>query len=550
MPKLKTIQIVWHGKEPVYSLDFHANGLLFTAGADKEIKIWKVSRDKEEYPVVEHAGSLVGHSKTVNCVRVSPDGKCIASGSDGGELLLWTRQDTPIEGNLISEEEARAEWRRKTVLRGHTDDVMDLAWSTDGTALLSGSIDNKGMIWDISEKKIGTIVAHLANHKHFVQGVAWDPHQQFVMTQSADRTCKVYALRPSAASKKKSQKKGQSLACVASKEFYCHTTMSKRIVGSSVEDSHPQRHALFYDESMPSFFRRPSWSPDGSFVIIPAGIYKEDTNMPEQNTAYLYARGKWASPVAHVPGQPKPIVSVRFCPVIFEKEKEDNEIPKPFEILPYKLVYAIATTDSVVLYDTSSSKPLAAFFQIHFDSITDIAWSKDGQFLAISSRDCFCSVAAFGSEELGKKIALEKLPKHILEVLPSARIGKDDKVLEIERETLGKENCSSVEIPEKSQGVEVSVKRKRITATPISVGRPVSNGAAALSNSTAMETTPRPCSTSHHAVASKQKRRITPVAIETLNRDELTTAQTESMTVGNIAALAAAAGQDQAAKSH
>jgi chromatin assembly factor 1 subunit B len=42
MPKLKTLQIVWHGKEPVYSLDFHPNGLLVTSGADKEIKIWKV----------------------------------------------------------------------------------------------------------------------------------------------------------------------------------------------------------------------------------------------------------------------------------------------------------------------------------------------------------------------------------------------------------------------------------------------------------------------------------------------------------------------------
>ncbi len=42
MPKLKTLQIVWHGKEPVYSLDFHPNGLLVTSGADKEIKTWKV----------------------------------------------------------------------------------------------------------------------------------------------------------------------------------------------------------------------------------------------------------------------------------------------------------------------------------------------------------------------------------------------------------------------------------------------------------------------------------------------------------------------------
>ena len=33
------LQIVWHGKEPVYSLDFHPDGTLATAGADKEIKV-------------------------------------------------------------------------------------------------------------------------------------------------------------------------------------------------------------------------------------------------------------------------------------------------------------------------------------------------------------------------------------------------------------------------------------------------------------------------------------------------------------------------------
>ena len=47
MPKCRTIQIVWHGKEPVYSLDFHPDGTLATAGADKEIKLWKVGETSD-----------------------------------------------------------------------------------------------------------------------------------------------------------------------------------------------------------------------------------------------------------------------------------------------------------------------------------------------------------------------------------------------------------------------------------------------------------------------------------------------------------------------
>jgi hypothetical protein len=37
--KVKTLQIIWHGKEPVFSLDFHRTGMLATAGGDKDIRV-------------------------------------------------------------------------------------------------------------------------------------------------------------------------------------------------------------------------------------------------------------------------------------------------------------------------------------------------------------------------------------------------------------------------------------------------------------------------------------------------------------------------------
>ena len=500
----------------------------------------QISKDEDGYPTVEHIGSLTGHSKTVNCVRVSPNGKYIVSGGDGGELYLWAPDaglSSGQQGNLICEEEARAGWRRQTVLRGHTDDVMDIAWAPDGSALLSGSIDNKGMVWEISEKKTGSMVSHFANHKHFVQGVAWDPHQQFIVTQSADRTCKIYALRPPAASKKKVQKKRKTLSCVLAKEFYCSHTISKRVVASRSEDAQPQRHALFHDESMPSFFRRPSWSPDGSCLIIPAGIFKAEVQAAEQNTAYLYARGKWTAPVAYVPAQSKPVVSARFCPVLFQRDTSDDRSPKPFEILPYKMVYAVATTDSVMLYDTVTSLPIAAFCQIHFDSITDIAWSKEGSYLAISSRDCFCSIISFEKGELGVEIDPNTLPRHIQAALQATIEvpGQDDK-----EDSIGKENSckreESLAGQHESPVIEVTAKRKRITATPISTADKITT--VDLTNSVA----PFPTLQPPQLKTSKEKRRITPVAIVS-NPGEGATA---GPSIANIASLAAAAGQNEA----
>lgn len=39
--KAKTLQVVWHSKQPVFSLDFHPSGLLATGGGDKDVKVRK-----------------------------------------------------------------------------------------------------------------------------------------------------------------------------------------------------------------------------------------------------------------------------------------------------------------------------------------------------------------------------------------------------------------------------------------------------------------------------------------------------------------------------
>lgn len=42
--------------------------------------------------------------------------------------------------------------------------------------------------------------------------------------------------------------------------------------------------------------------------------------------------------------------------------------------LPYRILFAVATQDSVILYDTQQPMPIAYWSSYHYASITDIAW--------------------------------------------------------------------------------------------------------------------------------------------------------------------------------
>jgi hypothetical protein len=37
--RVKTPQISWHGREPIYSIDYHSSGRIATAGGDNDIKV-------------------------------------------------------------------------------------------------------------------------------------------------------------------------------------------------------------------------------------------------------------------------------------------------------------------------------------------------------------------------------------------------------------------------------------------------------------------------------------------------------------------------------
>ncbi|XP_015501801.1 chromatin assembly factor 1 subunit B [Parus major] len=398
--KVITCEIVWHNKEPVYSLDFQhgADGRinrLASAGVDTAVRIWKVEKGPDGKAIVEFLSNLARHTKAVNVVRFSPSGEILASGGDDAVILLWKLNDSKELEPLVFQDEDEAQlnkenWAVVKTLRGHLEDVYDICWTSDGNYMASASVDNTAIMWDVNK---GQKVSIFNEHKSYVQGVTWDPLGQYIATLSCDRVLRVYSTQ--------------------TKRVAFNVT--KMPSGSGAEGE-ARSFRMFHDDSMKSFFRRLSFTPDGSYLLTPAGCVESGENVT--NTTYVFSRNNLKRPVGHLPCPGKGTLAVRCCPVYFElrgasaKDETNPKSPPALFNLPYRLVFAVASEDSVLFYDTEQSFPFGYVSNIHYHTLSDISWSSDGSFLAISSTDGYCSFVTFEEDELGTPLK-EKPQIHV-----------------------------------------------------------------------------------------------------------------------------------------
>lgn len=196
---------------------------------------------------------------------------------------------------------------------------------------------------------------------------------------------------------------------------------------------------LYANETLTSFFRRLTFTPDGSLLLTPSGQYQNQHQAEKDakptyeviNTVYIYTRGGINKPpIAHLPGHKKPSVVVKCSPIFYtlrqsppttrnitidtssaedpipslpeplskpspapsvmdpppppstatSESKSSLDVnsstpgPRPAFSLPYRMVYAVATQDSVLLYDTQQKSPICVVSNLHCATFTDLAW--------------------------------------------------------------------------------------------------------------------------------------------------------------------------------
>ncbi|MBY0526392.1 MAG: serine/threonine protein kinase [Gemmataceae bacterium] len=159
--------------DSIGAVAFTGDGKTFaTASHDRTIKLWDAG-------TTELLATLEGHRTPIQAFAVSADGKWLASASQEHRVSLWdvaARKQRPTSIPTTDSVYALAfapdsttvaVAHGKTVilhdpttaqptgtLQGHGELVYALAYSSDGTRLLSASFDGTGKLWDVGTAKL------------------------------------------------------------------------------------------------------------------------------------------------------------------------------------------------------------------------------------------------------------------------------------------------------------------------------------------------------------------------------------------------------------
>jgi WD40 repeat protein len=179
----------WDGKQIV------------TASEDQTAKVWDSVTGQELF-------TLKGHSSGLYSAVFSPDGRLIVTGSQDQTVKVWDAEAT----------------REFITLDGQNPKLCGLAFSPDGTRLVTGSYDGEAKVWDVITGRIlfrlagtdavyspdgrqiattrgwvklwdaesGRELGQFAGHKARVDGVAYSPDGQRIVTCSGDGTAVVW----------------------------------------------------------------------------------------------------------------------------------------------------------------------------------------------------------------------------------------------------------------------------------------------------------------------------------------------------------------------
>ena len=209
----------------------------------------------------------------------------------------------------------------------------------------------------------------------------------------------------------------------------------------------------FQNSLSSTYFRRPSWSPDGAHISAPNAVNSS------VSTVAIIQRGIWDSdkePNISLVGHEAPVEVTAFNPRLFQISSTD---PHSGHLT---IVAAAGQDRTVSVWNTLSARPVLVLNDISDKSVSDLCWTPDGLSLLASTYDGNVIVLQFPESEFGRVMPLEA------NVLALERFGSLRKALEIP------ESVEQLKIEEQARKETKEFSSKMVNGNT-SPARPASN---------------------------------------------------------------------------
>ena len=191
-----------------------------------------------------------GHEGWVTTVAFSPDGSRIVSGGADGTIRMWAVNTGATLGEI---------------LRGHEDSVRSVAFSPDGSRIVSGGDDGTLRLWDATTG--AALGEPLRGHEGLVWSVAFSPDGTRIVSGGDDGTLRLWDASSGAALSERWRREGGGIRSAA------FSPNGSRIVSGSEDGT-----LRLWDASTATALGEPllghtggvasvAFSPDGSNIV-------------------------------------------------------------------------------------------------------------------------------------------------------------------------------------------------------------------------------------------------------------------------------------------